>query len=506
MNSVPGVTVNLANIQHFVVLMLENRSFDHLPGTLKAQNPAIVGALDHEFSNLTDPAVPTSPRVSTAPATVFAMPFDPGHEFDDVQIQLYGRVSSAARKPAPRTAPAPMSGFVYSAENAAQNSPHATLVMQCFHPEKLPVLTTLATEFAVFNYWHSSMPGPTWPNRFFVHAATSGGLSDSPKDADILAGYMFSAGTIYQRLQGAGKNWRIYHDGLPQTAGIDSLRAEMLNPFTRKFADMDGFEDDVRNLDFPEYVFIEPNYDTGHQYINGNSMHPLNDLRKGEQLIKRVYESIRASSLWATTMIVVTFDEHGGFFDHVPPPAAVSPGGDQRYKNPIDQFEFDLLGVRVPAIVASPYTQKGTVIGQVAQDYYDHTSILATLETRFGLQALTLRDAAAQARTLESALNLTSPRLSPEEAPLSLPMPIADGLVTRVMDFLRQSPIDNATPMSEKQRVQLTLAHACDLQIPDPPSQVDAHRRYLSVRSQADAAQYIQEVEDKIRFRRKRPG
>ncbi len=90
-------------------------------------------------------------------------------------------------------------------------------------------------EFALFNYWHSSLPGPTWPNRFFVHAGTSGGLSDSPKDADILAGYSFPAGTIYQRLDTVSKSWRIYHDGLPQSAGIDSLRAEYINPLHKKF-------------------------------------------------------------------------------------------------------------------------------------------------------------------------------------------------------------------------------------------------------------------------------
>lgn len=162
--------------------MLENRSFDHLLGALKAQNPAVAGALDNEFSNQTDPAVPTSPPVATGPALKYAMPFDPGHEFEDVQIQLYGRVPSADRRPAPPTDAAPMDGFVYSAEQAAKLPTDAGMVMQCFHPERLPTLTALAAEFALFNYWHSSLPGPTWRNRFFVHAATSGGLSDSPTD------------------------------------------------------------------------------------------------------------------------------------------------------------------------------------------------------------------------------------------------------------------------------------------------------------------------------------
>jgi phospholipase C len=499
---VPAVPANLAAIEHFVVLMLENRSFDHMLGALKAQNPAVDGALDSEYLNLMDPAVATSQAVKTGPATAYSMAFDPGHEFDDVQIQLYGRIPSAGRKAAARVQPAPLSGFVYSAEKAAPDAQTAAAVMQCFHPERLPVLTALATQFAVFNYWHASLPGPTWPNRFFVHAATSGGLSDSPKDPDILAGYTFPGGTIYDRLEQAGKHWRIYHDGLPQTAGIDSLRTEFVNVFTRKFREMQRFAADLKSGDLPEYVFIEPNYDTGHRYINGNSMHPLNDVRKGEQLIKQVYEAIRASGFWSKTMLIITFDEHGGFFDHVPPPPVAAPAGDQRYRNATDNFNFDLLGIRVPAILVSAYTQKGTVVGDAPQDFYDHTSVLATLEKRFGLSPLSERDAAAGARTLEAALNLTVARSTPQEAPLTLPAPLADGWVTRFLRFLGRGTVGAATPMSDKQRIQLTLAHAVDLQLLDGPAQGVARQRYLSARSQADAASYIQDVENRVRARR----
>jgi len=490
----------LNKINHFVVLMLENRSFDHLLGALKAQNSAVAGALDNEYYNLTDPAVPTSPAVATGPASKFSMPFDPGHEFEDVQIQLYGRAASADRKPAPPTDPAQMSGFVFSAEDAAQSQSNAGMVMQCFHPEKLPVLTTLATEFALFNYWHSSLPGPTWPNRFFVHAATSGGLSDSPTDPDILAGYTFSAGTVYKRLEAANKTWRIYHDGLPQAAGIDSLRLEYIDVFTKNFRDMNYFESDLKKPSLPEYLFIEPRYDTGHQFLKGNSMHPLNDVREGEELVKRVYEAIRASHFWADTLLIVTFDEHGGFYDHVPPPPAVPTGDDQRYNNPANQFNFNRLGVRVPTIVASPFTQKNTVIGQTPQDYYDHTSILSTLEKRFVFPSLTHRDNAAH--TLEGALNLVVPRMSSDEAPMTLPMPMKDVLMTKLMEMFASSPVDPTAPLSTSQRVQLTLAHACDAQTLDPTSQILARHRYLKIRAQQDAADYVQEVENRIRDRR----
>jgi phospholipase C len=497
----PTALGNLSKINHFVVLMLENRSFDHLLGALKAQNPAVAGALDNEFSNQTDPAVPTSPPVATGPALKYAMPFDPGHEFEDVQIQLYGRVPSADRRPAPPTDAAPMNGFVYSAEQAAKLPTDAGMVMQCFHPERLPTLTALAAEFALFNYWHSSLPGPTWPNRFFVHAATSGGLSDSPTDPDILAGFTFPAGTLYRSLGVAGKDWRIYHDGLPQAAGIDSLRLEYINIFTKNFRDMKFIEEDFKKPTLPEYVFIEPKYDTGRQFVKGNSMHPLNDVRQGEKLVKRVYDALRGSKFWADSMLIVTFDEHGGFFDHVPPPPATAPGGDQRYSDPANHFNFDRLGVRVPTIVASPYTQKNTVVGNKPQDCYDHTSILATVQKRFLLPSLTFRDGAAQ--TMESVLNQDSPRLSPSEAPLTLPMPITDILMTKFLEAFAGSPADPAAPMTVSQRVQLTLAHACDLQTLDPPSQIAARHRYLGIRAQQDAADYVEEVEDRIRDRRR---
>jgi len=498
-----AVGAALDKIEHFVVLMLENRSFDHLFGALKTLNPAVDGVLDGEFSNHTDPAEAASPLVATAPVTGFAMPFDPGHEFQDIQIQLFGRAASAHRAPAARVDPAPMSGFVYSAEqNTADHPANAAMVMQCFSIEKLPVMSALAGEYAIFNHWHAPLPGPTWPNRFFVHAATSGGLTDSPNDADILKGFSFPAGTIYQRLEAAGLSWRIYHDGLPQSAGIDSLRSEFLDIFTEHFREMSFFEADLEAGTLPPYVFIEPKYDTGNNFVNGNSMHPLNDVREGERLVKRVYEALRASKFWASTALIVTFDEHGGFFDHVAPPPAAPPGGDARYTNPANQFDFDRLGVRVPAIVASPYTPKNFVIGRSPEDACDHTSVLATVEKRFALAALSQRDAAA--RTLESALALGAPRLSPDEARLRLPDPLADSFLARFFAFLRGRAAPSTAPMSTSQRVQLTLAHACNLEILDTDSRPDARRRYLSIRKQQDAADYIQDVETRIRARRRK--
>ena len=421
---------SLQKIQRFVVLMLENRSFDHLVGNLKSIVPAVDGVNGNEFANFPDPNNPQPPPVTTGPATGFAMPFDPPHEFCDVQQQLFGSDPAGKLCSNPPVTPAPMSGFLNTANAVAAKAgvpAGGFRVMEYFKPTQLSVMTALAQEFALFNYWYSSLPGPTWPNRFFVHAATSGGLVDSPSTDQIVLGFSFKSGTIYHALSNVGKDWRIYHDGLPQTAGIDSLRFAYIDPFTRHFREMKHFVDDVNAGILPEYTFIEPQYDTGGNFVKGNSMHPLNDVREGEKLVKLIYETLRNNpKYWADTMFIITFDEHGGFYDHVPPPAAVPTGDDTTHKNDAHPFAFDRYGVRVPAIVISAYTQKGTLIGADPADpatTFDHASILATVAERFGLVPRTQRD--QNANTLEVVLNLDQPR---NDAPLTLPDPGLDTL------------------------------------------------------------------------------
>lgn len=425
---------NLQKIQRFVVLMMENRSFDHLLGYLKTVNPAVQGLTGNEYANFPNPATRVPPAWPASSTADFTMPFDPPHEFVDVQKQLYGPApddTATAPKANPRVTPAPMSGFLYCGNQVAAGAKvpdQAFRVMECFGPGQVPCIMSLAQEFALFNFWYSSLPGPTWPNRFFVHAATSGGLSDSPGTMAIMSGYSFQNGTIYDALTKAGKDWRIYHDGLPQTAGIDSLRGEYVNLFTKNFRAMSYFAQDVKDGTLPDYTFIEPHYGgfLATSYASGNSMHPQDDVRCGDALIKQVYEALRNSDYWQDTMLIITFDEHGGFFDHVSPPPAPPTGDDAKYANPADNFQFDLYGVRVPGIVISAYTPKGLVIGSDPADkttMFDHTSILATVQARFVLPPLTARDKVAN--TLAPALSLDTPRTDAADAPTQLPDPNA---------------------------------------------------------------------------------
>jgi phospholipase C len=505
----PNTIAKFQGIKRFVVLMLENRSFDHLFGYLKSVNPKVFGLNGNEF-NQKDPNAPGDPAIKVGRASSFVMTFDPGHEYYDVKIQLYGPLkdSDPSLPPLanPAVDPAPMTGFVASATKAVDFSGDENLVMECFQPDQLPVLTTLAAEFAFFNFWYSSLPGPTWPNRFFIHAATSGGLTDSPTTSQIVAGFSFQNGTIYERLEDAGKVWCIYHDGLPQTAGVSSLRDEYVNPLTKRFQAMADFFDDVSQGKLMDYSFVEPRYDTGNNYLDGNSMHPLNDIRKGEELVKRVYEALRNSQYWSDTMLIITFDEHGGFYDHQSPPAAVPTGDDSKYANPNYSFLFNRLGVRVPAIVVSAYTAKGTIIGDdpgEAATVFDHASALATVEKRFGLQPLTKRDAAAN--TLEIAINLTAPRLLPTEALTQLPDPAADAAVAGAADPAKIFAANDQAPLSANQKTMAALALACELQITPTDYHAALISNHQKIVEQKDASDYIQKVEGKIASRRESP-
>jgi phospholipase C len=478
---------NLGKINHFVVLMLENRSFDHLLGSsLRPDQGGLVGT----EKNLENPANLASAAVAVKRATSYTMPFDPGHEFLDVQKQVFS--------PNVVGGTATMGGFLSAAltppKGSAPTLADASRVMECFQADQLPVLSTLAMQFAVANAWYSSLPGPTWPNRFFVHAATSGGLSDSPADADVIRGYSFDRGTIYESLSVAGFDWRIYHDGLPQTAGIQNLRKEYLNPLTRNFREMGEFVGDVVSGRLPHYTFIEPDYDTGNNYSGGNSMHPLNDIRRGEALLKTVYEQLRASSYWESLMLIVIFDEHGGFYDHRIPPEAEPTGDDYRYATLGRGFGFDRYGVRIPAIVISPYTAPNTVLdGLGGQDHFvfDHTSVLATLQLRFDLPAITTRDSAAN--PLTGALNLDEAR--DDDAPRILPVPVADnaGIGAPIPPAAAA-----ASSLSDNQQSFLALATACRLSLSDPSTHAEIWSQHTAVTDQAAAATYIAKLEEQV--------
>jgi phospholipase C len=382
-------------IEHVFVLMLENRSFDHLFGFSAIRGTDAVTGADTGIE-APDPTVDVNQDAAgnpfrVSPGADFSLKgvdVDPGHEFGDVATQLAG----------------PDLGFVRS-YGAQQGVKEAGRVMGCFGPADLPVLNQLAAEFVICDHWFSSLPGPTWPNRFFVMAGTSGGLTKSPSTGDIikataLAGYSFEGGNIFDAMDRKGIPWCIVEgDKFPISFALKGMDA---NALKGRFVEIGDFAAKIGSGSFAEkFIFIEPQYGahkfdvTGPgDFSGGNSMHPLDDVRKGEQLVKQVYETIRSvPAVWETSVLLITFDEHGGFYDHVQTVAVTAPGDDERNAAPGQQpFDFARSGVRVPAIIVSPLILKN----RIDHTGYDHTSALATIEKLFGFGPLTGRDGAAK--------------------------------------------------------------------------------------------------------------
>jgi phospholipase C len=378
-------------IKHVFVLMLENRSFDHLLGMSPftgidavTQRPTQINALPAGVSNSWNGA-----NYPAGPPAVDPIKNDPYHEFEDVLEQLCG----AAVK-YPKGGPYPAidnSGFVSNFAVAAK-SPSPGDVMKCFTPERLPVLSALARTYAVCDSWFCSLPGPTWPNRFFALGASSGDLDHSPTTPETevwetVDGFQFQNGSIFDV---KGLSWRIYAGNKIFTLahGLKGIHIWDIRRYAK-------FAKDISDPSYPaQFTWIEPNY--GHvttDYLKGNSQHPLDGVTGGEALIKATYQAIRNSPLWESSMFIITWDEHGGFYDHVAPAGgAVEPGdqpafpGANRYG-----FRFDQYGPRVPAVVISPLIPANTIDHRP----YDHSSILATVERMFKLNPLTRRDRAA---------------------------------------------------------------------------------------------------------------
>ncbi|MGH2553911.1 MAG: alkaline phosphatase family protein, partial [Chitinophagaceae bacterium] len=315
---------NFANpaIKHVFVLMLENRSFDHMLGFINGND---ISQYSNSYTYGNPPVTHVYHPVTPAHCS---MKFDPGHEFPDVVKQLCGPDASY-----PAGGKYPIinnSGFVYN--YATTHSSHeggATgdfgEIMKCYDTNRqLPVMSSLVNNFMLCDNWFASIPGPTWPNRFFVHAASSNGFDTSPTMSEILEwetihGFSFPNKSIYHRLKKYRKKYRLYRGvSSPLTGSIPGVAA-LKGIFLWETNKYENFENDLHgNYPF-DYTFIEPNYGDiiNNSYKGGQSQHPMDDVRGGEALIKSTYEAIRNSPLWKNSMLIITYDEHGGFYDHV---------------------------------------------------------------------------------------------------------------------------------------------------------------------------------------------
>jgi phospholipase C len=424
----------MPNIEHVIVLALENRSFDHLLGYLDHPDPSFDGL--RGAGVYTNPGLKPGEVISPSPSAKTVLPVDPDHSHDSVMAQL-GITGRSARSPTNQ-------GFVASYERKGRgraNNSHSgplgrlvdlfhrlthpgaavkgrgPLIMSCHDPTTVPVVSTLAKEFGVCTRWFSSVPGETWPNRNFLHSATSAG------EDDIQPGF-YTDTTIFEVLEQADRSWHIYHDDTPQVWAFVNLwdtPARHVNWFP-----FSAFTEHAASGKLPNYSFIEPNQRPPIHVMDdratgpnaSNSQHPGNnlvadqeydgtppdqpgDFRRAESLIATIYEALRANpAVFERSILLITYDEHGGTYDHVPPPTNVpAPKVRRKLLNRIVHriyhptsrpFDFRMLGVRVPAVVVSPLIARGTISTEVR----DHASVPSTLRAIFAPSArpLTARD------------------------------------------------------------------------------------------------------------------
>lgn len=421
---------NLHKIDHIVVLMLENRSFDNLLGWLGASDSGkqkVNGVAGKDLSNPVPAIAKPTKKHRTIPVgveTVMTHPNpDPGEEYSHVNTQLFGKIIPAANRKAPFNVkpynlprklsdPAPMSGFVrdyihnfIAIRKRMPRYDEYKIIMNCFGEESVPVLSALAKEYAVFDAWHASVPSQTLCNRSFMHAATSHGyVLNSPFYHWLLQ----DKPTIFNHIEDKKDpriTWNIYYDRL-DVISLTGLQNPALWRFRNSnFKYLNDFYNDAGKGKLPSYSFLEPRFFIDHSDLHpqvGKKILETSSVLAGEIMIKDVYEAIRKSPKWEKTLLIITFDEHGGCYDHVSPPAAIPPEPD----NPNHQmgFQFDRLGIRVPTIMISPYIKKGSIVS----DVHDHTSILKMIEDRWELDPLTERD--KHATDFSKILSLDSPR------------------------------------------------------------------------------------------------
>ncbi|KAK1279215.1 hypothetical protein QJS04_geneDACA016566 [Acorus gramineus] len=424
-------------IKTIVVLVMENRSFDHMLGWMKRLNPSINGVDGSETNPISAPNVP--PRVHFGDGAHYVDP-DPGHSFQAIREQVFGPGNDTGLDPAP------MDGFAQQAYDQG-GTEMAMEVMNGFRPEMVAVYEALVGEFAVCDRWFASVPSSTQPNRMFVHSGTSHGATSN--DRGMLAkGY--PQRTIFENIHDEGLSFGIYYQDLPAVLFYRNLRKLK---FINKFHAYDHtFKDHAANGNLPNYAVIEQHYlDSKNKPANDD--HPSHDVYQGQLFIKEVYEMLRSSPQWNETLLVITYDEHGGFFDHVPTPTKGVPSPDGIVGPDPFLFEFDRLGVRVPAILVSPWIEKGTVVHgpngvPFLTSEFEHSSIPATVKKLFNLSSPYLTNRDAWAGTFEGVLQRrTEPRT---DCPVQLPMPVK----------IRQGEANEDAKLSEFQQELMQLAAA----------------------------------------------
>ncbi|GAV89013.1 Phosphoesterase domain-containing protein [Cephalotus follicularis] len=459
-------------IKTVVVLVQENRSFDHMLGWLKSVNPQINGVTGSE-SNLISTSNPKSSRLFFGDKSGYVVP-DPGHSIQAIYEQVFGtpwKDTSTKLNPT-------MSGFAQNAESIKKGM--STTVMNGFKPEMVPVYKELALEFGICDKWFASVPASTQPNRMYVHSATSHGLSSN--DTKLLIEGLPQK-TIFESLEESGFSFGIYYQSPPSTLFYSrNLRKAkyLLNNFHEYGL---HFKNHCKEGKLPNYVVIEQRF-FDLLSIPANDDHPSHDVSEGQKFVKEVYETLRQSPQWNEILFIIIYDEHGGFYDHVPTPVTGVPSPDDIVGPAPYYFKFDRLGVRIPAFLISPWIERGTLLhgpsGPYPTSEFEHSSIAATVKKIFNLKEfLTKRD--AWAGTFESVFNRNTPRT---DCRVTLPEPVK----------MRETKANGDAKLSEFQQELVQLAATLN---GDHKKDIYPHKLVENM-SVADGAKYFQDAFEKF--------
>ncbi len=380
-----GATNDQMPFDHIVVVMMENHSFDNVLGALSQSGQPAADGLRFDAAGR---AVNSNPGTVGTPPNVRSFPFS-----STVQGAHVSQTWDATHE---QIDGGRMDGFVRSVG--------AEQPMGYYTPAVLPFAYSLATMFTVANRWFCSAPCQTIPNRRFLLAGTAYGAIAT--DLTTLLDGSPPNGTILDRLHEHEISWGGYFTDLPGTVVIPSI----IEKYPAHLHPVGKFYDDCAAGTLPAVSFVDP--EAGLLSLAGTLLAELpvlgsigaalephggseeepQDMRYGEAWAHRVVEAVLRSPAWPRTLLIYTYDEHGGYYDHVPPPPAIAPDSIAPKLTPGDRpGGYDIYGVRVPAVVVSPYSKPNAVTDVI----HDHTSVLATIEAKWNLPALTYRDANA---------------------------------------------------------------------------------------------------------------
>jgi phospholipase C len=436
-------------IDTIVIVMMENRSFDHYLGWLAddidyldagrrryGRNFSVNGRVHQTFVDPTGSRVPTRSAETNEPEKVETRGCtfsDPGHSWELARIQRD-------------------QGFL------AAGTGDDDYAITYYSARELPFYAALVRRFTVYDRWHSSVLGPTFPNRQYFLSAQSEGRKDNSRGAPV---GVFRADTIIERLAAAGVSVGYYYTNVPLLA---FWPLERIAPFIRS---LDRYFEDSSTGNLPHVVFVEPHFGVSEGHRTDD--HPYGDITLGQRWVRAIFDAFANSAQWKRGAFILTYDEAGGFFDHVRPPTLP----DDRTSK-IDENNFGQAGFRVPALLASPYAQPGAVDHRL----YDHTSIARFLEWRFlgapaegpgrrGRWALTRRD--REAHNLAKTLGADHPD---PEIRFDLALPIQQPAPSCTREHVAARP-----PTRDTDRDPFDKPDLLDLAGAFPPA---THRPWLS--------------------------